>query len=120
MIPRADITPEEFDRRRDRLRSRWSSLIRSLKAGAVGDVFPIFLRAEENTAKARRLACQSIRAIVRHHRLMDPAVYDFSVRISCSPLGILVMKCADPEPMMVGSPGVDPAQRDSSKLPLPL
>jgi hypothetical protein len=87
MITRLDITPAEFERRKDRLRSRWTSLIESLRAGEVGDVFPIALRADENNAETRRAACQSIRAIAGHH--------GFSIRLSYHPTGILVMKRPD-------------------------
>jgi hypothetical protein len=85
MIERVDITPEEFDRRKDRLRSRWAQLIECLKAGAPGEVFSICLRNEANTGKARQRARQSIYAIARHHGIR--------IRISSSPLAILVMKC---------------------------
>lgn len=96
MIERVDISPAEFDRRRDRLRSRWSSLIESLKAGAFGDVFSVCLRADENTGLARKLARQSIYAIARHHGIR--------VKLSSSKLIILVMKNGEMEPDPAGLP----------------
>jgi hypothetical protein len=86
MIIRTDITPDEFDRRKDQLRSRWAQLIENLKTGAVGETFAVCLREEENTGSARKRARQSIYAITRH--------YGFHIKILSTPLAILVMKCA--------------------------
>jgi hypothetical protein len=90
MISRVNITREEFDRRRDRLRSRWDTLIKDLKAGKDGDVFMICLRAEENTGTERRRARQSIYAITKFKH--------FRVSLHSTELGILVMHCGVMEP----------------------
>jgi hypothetical protein len=84
------MTREEFDRRRDRLRSRWAQLIENLKLSAPGDVFSICLRDGENTGRARKRARQSIYAIAKHHGI--------HIRICSTPLAILIMRVEDLEP----------------------
>jgi hypothetical protein len=87
MITRLDMTPAEFDRRRDRLRSRWAQLLEALKADPVGAVESICLRGEENTGAARNRARQSIYAITRHHGIR--------IHFCSTPLALLVLKCGD-------------------------
>jgi hypothetical protein len=89
IIARVDITPAEFDRRKDRLRSRWAPLIDNLKGAFDGEVFSVCLRGEENTGRARHQARQAIYAIARYHQIQ--------IKICSTPLAILVMRVSGPK-----------------------
>lgn len=106
IVTRLDITPAEFDRRQDRLRSRWAALIENLQAAEDGDTFSICLREEENTGTARKRARQSIYAIARH--------YGISIRICSTPLAILVMKMAAQTPSIPPPARPEPSGVQSS------
>ncbi len=96
MITLVDITPDEFERRKTRLRSRWALLIKNLKHASDGQAFSVCLRNEENTGRGRLRARQSIYAIARY--------YQIEIKLCSEPMAILVMRVSGP---VVDSPGSD-------------
>ncbi len=88
MISLVDITPEEFERRKTRIRSRWALLIKNLKAASDGQSFSVCLRDEENTGRGRLRARQSIYAIARYHQI--------EIKLCSEPQVILVMRVSGP------------------------
>jgi hypothetical protein len=92
IISRVEITPEEFDRRRGRLRSRWAPLVENLKAASDGESFAICLDEGENTGRGRHRARQAIYAITHYHRIQ--------ITVCSTPLAILVMRVSGPSSVM--------------------
>ena len=89
MITLLDITPEEFEQRKNRPRSRWALLVKNLLAASDGQSFAVCLQEEENTGRGRLRARQSIYAIARYHRI--------EIKLCSEPLAILVMRVSGPK-----------------------
>jgi hypothetical protein len=56
MISRVEMSVEEFNRRRERLRSRWVHLIKVLQEASDGEVWSVCLTDQENTGAGRQRA----------------------------------------------------------------